>query len=98
MISQHSNVATSNWQHAVAEQRTEPPSLADLVSVYLQPPDLEIDDILPDPGQLSGRVRGAVDMLVAVEPLLKLARARLRAGVRALVEQAAVVPFSPELA
>lgn len=98
MISHPLNVATSNWQRATTPERAEPPLVADLLGIYRQPPELEIDDILPDPQQLSGRVRGAVDMLVAVEPLLKLARARFRAGLRALVDQAAVVPFDPELA
>jgi type 2 lantibiotic biosynthesis protein LanM len=83
----------------VCERAGAPPAFAaSLCAAYEQPADVAVDDLLPDPSSLSRRVRGARELLVAVLPLLKQARVRLRAGLGALLRQAAIVPFDPEVA
>ncbi len=94
------------WKRLVAEPASvvheraggAPEFVPDFVAAYALKAEIPIDDILPDPNKLNRRLRGAAGFLVAVEPLLAQARARLRAGLRALVDAAPFVPFDPALA
>jgi type 2 lantibiotic biosynthesis protein LanM len=95
-----------DWTRLVAEPASvvyeragAPPTFVPgFIAAYEQPADVSVDDLLPSPAQLHQRVEGAVGFLVAVEPLLKQARVRLRAGLRAIVEGAPAVPFDPAVA
>ncbi|WP_437534858.1 type 2 lanthipeptide synthetase LanM family protein [Sorangium sp. So ce726] len=99
-------LAEEEWERLVGEPASmvheraggPPAFLAGLVAAYEHPADVSVEDILPGPERLDHRTRGAAGLLVAVEPLLRQTRARLREGLHALVKVAPFVPFDPAVA